>query len=239
MQGVDPELGSRVRRLVGEYGVVRDSINAALAFLPDAAADLAEFPSETERVQELDGACRELIDMLHAADARAESLTALHRSIADGRCTEPAETYEKSVGAALSRYDAQTTRQKYARNKSYIEFRSRVWEVQGEGAMPPLTDAIPAEPGDDGNDSDELEIGGAHIDYRCPLTAALLVDPVINSACAHAYSREAVLQYIASAQQNMVRAKCPAAGCTENLSARSLREAPDLRRRVERGVALR
>ena len=43
---VDPELGTRVRQLAGEYGAVHSYIRAALELLPEAAADIAEFPTE-------------------------------------------------------------------------------------------------------------------------------------------------------------------------------------------------
>lgn len=46
VSAIDPELGARVRQLAGEYGVVRNHIRAALVFLPDAAADVAEFATE-------------------------------------------------------------------------------------------------------------------------------------------------------------------------------------------------
>lgn len=231
---IDPELGSRVRQLAAEYSSIWSSIDAALAFLPDAAADLAEFPAEKERVDELDDACRELIDMLHRTDVHADALKRIQRSVEGGGCTDPAGDYSRAVDEALASYAGQTTRRRYARNESYIEFRSRIWDVQGEGAMPPLTDMIPAEPGDNDDDDDELEIGGARIDYKCPITATLLVDPVVNNTCGHAYSREAVHEYIRTARQEQRSAKCPAAGCTATVSERSLQEAPTLRRRVER-----
>lgn len=157
------------------------------------------------------------------------------------------EEYDRAVDAARMSYNTRTTRQRYARDENYIDFRSRVWvrsvadqEVQGEGAMPPLTDAIPAEPGDEDDDGDELEVGGARIDYKCPLTATLLADPVTkyvhaNSlSCGHAYSRAAVLEYINAARRDSVRPKCPAAACTECISERSLCDDVVLRRRVER-----
>lgn len=230
---IDPELGSRVRQLAAEYSSIRSSIDAALAFLPDAAADLAEFPAEKKRVDELDVACRELIDMLHRTDVHADALKRVQRSVESGECTDPDGDYSRAVDEALASYAGQTTRRRYARNENYIEFRSRIWDVQGEGAMPPLTDVISAEPGDK-DDDDDLEIGGARIDYKCPITATLLVDPVVNNTCGHAYSREAVHEYIRAARQEQRPAKCPAAGCIATVSERSLQEAPTLRRRVER-----
>lgn len=43
---VDPELGTRVRQLAGECSVVQSHIKAVLELLPEAAADIAEFPTE-------------------------------------------------------------------------------------------------------------------------------------------------------------------------------------------------
>lgn len=43
---IDPELGARVRQLAGEYDIVRNHIRAALVFLPEVAADVAEFAAE-------------------------------------------------------------------------------------------------------------------------------------------------------------------------------------------------
>jgi len=138
-------------------------------------------------------------------------------------------------------YQAQTARQRYARHPAYIEFRSRVWEVSHQGAMPPLVDLLPREPGDDdvaatpaGEDEEDIVVGGAVLQLRCPLTAHLLQDPVVNTTCQHAYSREAISLYMSENRTRSGSVQCPATGCTASVTRSTLQDAPALKRRVER-----
>lgn len=103
--------------------------------------------------------------------------------------------------------------------------------------MPPLTDLIPPEGDEEGAASDDdIIVGGVTQDFKCPLTATLLVDPVRNKLCKHAYSREAILQHVHGERRHRREATCPAAACSAVVLERKLQDAPDLARRVQRYV---
>lgn len=59
-----------------------------------------------------------------------------------------------------------------------MNFKNIVWVAKNDGAMPPLTDLIPAEDGDEDDSDDEFVVGGATQNFRCPLTTNLLEDPL-------------------------------------------------------------
>ncbi|PKI83715.1 hypothetical protein MVES_002555 [Malassezia vespertilionis] len=241
---IDAGLAPSVRQLAAEYGAAKKQIEAALAFFPDAAAELEEFASS--HTKQLDAGCRALIDMLREAEQRTERLMAIQD------CAAIVDEYKQGTQQALDAYMAKTARQRYAKEPHYTEFHSRVWEVHGEGAMPPLIDLIPAgtffsgahvEPGDacdgEASDGEDIVMGGTMQQFRCPLTASLLVDAMqryvahmltVSTVCPHAYSRAAVLEYLGTSAS----AKCPAASCAATITKRTLRDAPSLQRRVDR-----
>lgn len=166
------------------------------------------------------------------------------------------DVYKQHVGDQLDTYEARTSRQKYARNAHYIDFRSRVWvrihstDLAGSewrwcdaalGGFDPgryVTVHLTPEPGDEQDtaqdEDDDIVVGGTVLQYRCPLTASLLQDPVINTKCQHAYSRDAIHTYIRDQGHTGLQVACPAAGCRQWVSMTSLRDAPDLQRRVDR-----
>ncbi|WFD27997.1 hypothetical protein MNAN1_003005 [Malassezia nana] len=230
---IDAAHAPRVRQQLAQHRTMLEHIEALMARMPEVGAELAEHPSEKAEIEHLDAMARALLDLRQQTLAREAALTLVQRHITRGDTDiHIPQTYESDVQARCAAYEARTTRQKYAKEAAYVEFRERIWEVDGTGAMPPLTDLIPAEPGDE--DEDDLVVGGTVQQFRCPLTALLLNDPVVNVRCGHAYSRQAVRDYMRERRREATHVPCPAAGCPERLSERFLQEAPDLARRVER-----
>lgn len=80
--------------------------------------------------------------------------------------------------AHLDTYNKQTSRRKYAKNTDFHNFKNAVWVAREEGAMPPVRDLIPAEDGDEDDSDDEIVAGGQTQNFRCPLSANLLEDPL-------------------------------------------------------------
>lgn len=80
----------------------------------------------------------------------------------------------------MDAYNKQTSRRKYAKNPDYHNFKNAVWVAKNEGAMPPVRDLIPAEDGDedDADSDDDIQMGGATQNFRCPLTTNILEDPI-------------------------------------------------------------
>ena len=64
------------------------------------------------------------------------------------------------------------------------------------------------------NEEDEdiqvMGSGSTNPNLKCPITTALLEDPVKNQVCGHVYSQKAMEAML----QNRGRTKCPVPGCT-------------------------
>lgn len=235
------DLGPHMKPMMAQHRTTIDMLRSQLEVLPDVAAELEEQTTEPERVNQLDQVARELIDMLVEAETRLQILKDLETSVSSIQDAPLADMYRDRVQAAIDRYQAQTVRQRYARHPAYIEFKSRVWEVSHQGAMPPLVDLLPREPGDDAvadtpadEDEEDIVVGGTVLQLRCPLTAHLLRDPVVNTTCRHAYSREAIHLYMSENGTRSGSVQCPATGCTISVTRSTLKDAPALKRRVER-----
>lgn len=161
----------------------------------------------------------------------------------------------------MDAYNKQTSRRKYAKNTDYHDFKNVVWVNMKDGPMPPVKDLIPAEDGDENDDDsdDDLQIGGATQNFRCPLTTNILEDPITKYVtlsilpfpCSIAselstnlppYPRSFSVcstlckhSYSRSAIQDYVAAgnnRCPASGCQAAVSQRSLKEDPALTKKV-------
>ncbi|WFD20369.1 hypothetical protein MCAP1_002613 [Malassezia caprae] len=232
-RAIDAAHAPRVRQQLAQHRAALQHMEDVLARMPEVGAELAEHASEAARLDGLDKMARALLDLRQQTQAREGALLRVQEQIATGNGEDVPRTYEQDVRARSDAYEARTARQKYAKDTAYVEFRARIWEVQHDGAMPPLTDMIPAEPGDEADD-DELVVGGTVQQFRCPLTALLLEDPVVSSACGHAFSRAAIYTYLQERRVETRHVPCPAAGCPERVSERLLHDAPELARRVER-----
>ena len=155
----------------------------------------------------------------------------------------------------MDTYNKQTSRKKYAKNSDYHNFKNTLWVAKNDGAMPPVRDLIPAEDGDEDDSDDELQMGGATQNFRCPLTTNILEDPITkyvpfplivftllristdiifacmtrgcSTICKHAYSKTAIEQYVAQGNN-----RCPASGCAAAVSPRSLKQDPGLSKKV-------
>ena len=242
---IDPGLAPRVQQLISDQHAVLAQMGDALEQLFEVAAGLEEHEEQQvslnfkllmQRVLQLDTRVRELIDLRNTVALRIEVLCELKHAVAQGTAgANIREIYEARVQERLAAYIIRTTRQKYARDPAYIEFRSRVWEVHSEGAMPPLQDVIPMESGDegtnDGDEDDDIVVGGRVQNFRCPISASLLVDPVINVRCQHVYSRANIEEYL---RRDSRPTLCPESGCEASVSASTLRNVPGLQRRVDR-----
>jgi SUMO ligase MMS21 Smc5/6 complex component len=103
--------------------------------------------------------------------------------------------------------------------------------------MPPVSELIEREDGDDSGDEDEVVVGGVTQDYRCPLTLVLMVDPLTSyvniysmyrfgshtfdrKTCGHSFSAEGIREYLDNSP--VARKKCPTSGCNKVLGLKDL-----------------
>jgi SUMO ligase MMS21 Smc5/6 complex component len=83
------------------------------------------------------------------------------------------------------------------------------------------------EEADESDDDDDVEIGGATQDFKCPLTLRLLEDPLTSRPCNHSYSAAAIREFLKKGPQ-----ACPVSGCQHRISRDELFEDKGLRGRV-------
>ena len=64
------------------------------------------------------------------------------------------------------------------------------------------------------NNDDDIQImsGQQDASLKCPITTALLEEPMKNKVCGHVYSKPGILQMIGRVRQ----CKCPVPGCGNN-----------------------
>ncbi|CBQ68195.1 conserved hypothetical protein [Sporisorium reilianum SRZ2] len=223
-----------VRSLMAELKSQDQNILKCVELLNETAEQLAEAfraHDECNELEQADADLRELIDAQAEKAIRRKVLEEIAQDLHTGvQMDDPAKRYKEDVQTQLDTYNKQTSRQKYAKNTDYHNFKNTVWVAKEEGAMPPVKDLIPAEPGDEnasGDDDDEIQTGGVTQNFRCPLTANIMEDPLSNTLCTHSYSRAAITEYVAAGNN-----RCPASACMAAVSMRSLKHDPLLVKKV-------
>ena len=180
------------------------SFHKCIELLNETAEQLAEAFRAHDECQELDQAdldLRELIDAQAEKAIRRKVLEEIAQDLHAGvqlvsrplpsplerpptdpslhSQDDPEKRYKQDVSTHLDAYTKQTSRKKYAKNADYHNFKNTVWVAKNDGAMPPVTDLIPAEPGDqDASEDEDIQTGGVVQNFRCPLTTNIMEDPL-------------------------------------------------------------
>ncbi|KAJ3568114.1 hypothetical protein NP233_g5923 [Leucocoprinus birnbaumii] len=196
-----------------------------------ALADLDDDDAKA-RVEEIDGYMRESLDFMAITSAHREALHKIHqRGVQGERLVEVGDLYIQEAKTNVRNYQKKTIRQKYAREEAYVAFKANVWEAQHPGMpMPPITEQLPREQGDNSDEDDDLEIGGVSQNYLCPITLTLLDDPYTSSVCGHSFSANAIKSTFRSPS---ALNKCPAAGCTKSFRLADCKPNKDLAKKVK------
>ncbi|GJE98304.1 E3 SUMO-protein ligase NSE2 domain-containing protein [Phanerochaete sordida] len=233
-QPVDKQQALRVQGLAQDWAQIRTGIHSSsYALVQDIGTAIAEF-MEGEKVEaklaEVDRTMRKLIDTENDIRAHEDTLKDLHQQIERGDAVaEILSRYEGGVQQRTDDYQSKTSRQKYAKHENYASFRQAVYEVQHpDEPMPPVSDFIPAEAGDDSDDEDDIQIGGVTQDYKCPLTLKLLEDPLTSDICKHSFDASAIREFLGTS-----RKKCPNAGCNQVISVSNLKPNKDLAKKAK------
>ncbi|KAF9565685.1 hypothetical protein CPC08DRAFT_782326 [Agrocybe pediades] len=189
----------------------------------DVAASMAESGEKdiesSKELQKVDRDMREFLDVCAEMKAHSATLEAMNQRVSAEEDIDAVARYEEGLQERKDEYAGQTARKKYAKNKYYIEFHSGIWEVSNpKDPMPPLTNLIPRgtsslSEGEESDDDDDLEIGGATQDYRCPLSLTLLEKPMTSRICGHSFSADAIREHCRPPNQLH---KCPASGCNKS-----------------------
>ena len=168
---------------------------------------------ESESVDALESALREVIDAQHDARIIKESMQGdVHtiHAVAEGR---------KRDYRDLADVD------RYGESPPYEEFKRRVFGLQFPEEDYPGTTSFFRHGGG----------GGEELTYRikrtlkCPITMTLFQHPVRSKVCVHVFSRDAVMEMI---QRNRGAIDCPVAGCDHVLTKDTLERDRVMERRV-------
>ncbi|KAJ1731178.1 hypothetical protein LPJ61_002663 [Coemansia biformis] len=227
--GGDPQtqLQSRLHGLRSNIEGIRDIAEETIRVCTVAALDLEEI-GDSAKVEEVDSSLRSLIDSQYRLGVERELMTRLATQLD----TETADSdYLTAWEDKVSRYDGQSEAQKYGKNSQYRDFRQQIWDVKHEGAAMP-SGLFGGDGNGDGEDSDEdLVIAGTKLNYRCPVSASWLVEPLTSKVCNHSYSKEAILGYI---RAHSGTCDCPVDGCRKKIKAKDLFADQVLERKVAR-----
>ncbi|KIM20242.1 hypothetical protein M408DRAFT_145661 [Serendipita vermifera MAFF 305830] len=214
------------------WNTPKNPLDALAQLVRESAVLLTEVAEDVDptTIRMLDKTMRDVVDMQSELDARKNAAIGLRERLTKGEViADPVTIWEKDAHRDIDKYQQKTTRQKYANNKTYRDYKEEIWSVTHEGGMPPLKSMIPAEEGDDSDDDDDVEVGGMVVTFRDPITKGWLEDPVTSKKCHHSYSRASMHAYLPSARDVK---KCPAAGCGENVSRADLEADENLARQV-------
>ncbi|CAO1631741.1 unnamed protein product [Sympodiomycopsis kandeliae] len=221
-----------LKALAHSYGSVVSTSEKTKAVISEAAVLMAEINEKvTDTGEHLDEAFCQVIDAIEEAKIRKAAMENVHDKVSRNQdVTDPVSIYKAYVDEHLTKYKNQTSRQKYLHREEYTGFKEQIWEAYNTTAMPPLIEQIPVEEGDNEQDEDDdFAVGGTILDFKCPITMAILENPVTCKKCKHSYSKEAMPDYFA----RQATVTCPKAGCVTKMSKSDLFDDKALAKRVQ------
>ncbi|KAF8895410.1 hypothetical protein BD779DRAFT_1499346 [Infundibulicybe gibba] len=224
LQGLSSDWLHMKKKIRQNWGVIGD--------VAVSMAETAEGDDGEKALTVLDRMMKDLIDIEAEMEAHELCIDDIHQKVAQGEeIDNVVDRYQIGVEKGMKVYAKKTTRQKYAKNEQYAQFRANIYEVQHpDQAMPPITDFIPKENGDNSDDDDDLEIGGVTQNYLCPITLTPLVNPVTSQVCGHSFSAEAIRATFKGSRDPK---KCPASGCNQSFTLSDCKANKDMAKKVK------
>ncbi|KAG6830696.1 hypothetical protein H0H92_015172 [Tricholoma furcatifolium] len=226
---------SKLQGLARDWSGITDKVRPNWQVVGEAAValvDTGEGAEVDDGLEELDRLMKDLIDISAEMQSHEKVLDELAQRVAQGEKLENfIDHYSTGIQERKEAYSKTTSRQKYAKSEEYATFKNNIFEaLHPDTPIPPITEFIPKEPGDDSDDDDELEMGGVSQNYNCPITLTLLEDPVTSDVCKHSFSKAAIMQSFRGGEPSI---RCPAAGCTKRFSRANLKPNKDLAKKVK------
>ncbi|KAJ7134449.1 hypothetical protein C8R44DRAFT_977037 [Mycena epipterygia] len=226
--------GAKIVGLSKDWESIEQAMHQPSPIISRVASAMAEVAGEEaqEGLADLDRVMKGLLDVQALMTGHSKVLSDIIQRVARGEDITNADAeYMKFVDEMNAEYDSKTTRQKYLKNEQYVAFKEAIYEVDHHGsAMPPITDFIPREPGDESDDDDDVIMGGVTQEYKCPLMMTLLKDPLTSSVCKHSFSGAAIKEMF---KVNRGALKCPASGCSKSFTLADCKPDPELARKVK------
>ncbi|WVQ96866.1 hypothetical protein IAU59_003973 [Kwoniella sp. CBS 9459] len=228
------ETGSALRNLIDKLKQVDGRIVEGLDLLKDAAYAIEDAKQDDPAVQEVEAAIFRAYDQQHVIKIKVEVLEQIaERLRGNEEFSEIESTYEKEVQVREKEYVKRSQWAKYKDVEDYQTFRSGLWEINHPNSACPPVSAFLEKGENDDSDDDDIDVGGATQNYRCPITLSLYVDAVTSSKCGHSYSREAITSVIQNSKRGRRPAKCPVTGCSKVLDVSDLKANPSLQKRAD------
>ncbi|MCO5604281.1 hypothetical protein L7F22_058446 [Adiantum nelumboides] len=181
-------------------------LGSSLVMLKMVAEDL-EGEKQTELVEELGEATKEIIDLMEEFDCHSKALNSLRDDYTIGDETTDFETL-------LSERAKNIKAQSYVQPEQhalYKQFQEAVWKIHHAGEPMP------------GQEKDDLIIFNTQfnvVNTKCPISGKEVIqleNPVRSSDCMHIYDKEAVMNYLKQHKNKGRPCPCAAAGCPKPL----------------------
>ncbi|KAE9404002.1 hypothetical protein BT96DRAFT_964324 [Gymnopus androsaceus JB14] len=226
---------SKMRGLATDWAAMVKTIqrtNTMVAEVAVALADNAESGDGRKGLSELERLLKDLIDVESEMQINQDVIENLSQQVASGDAIENiVEKYHENVQTDKDSYAAKTTRQKYAKSETYKNFKQSIYEIDNPGqAMPPVTEFIPKESGDDSDDDDDLEVGAVTQDFKCPLSLRPLENPLTSQVCGHSFSAESIRAMFGN---DKGLKKCPSSGCAQSFRLSDCKQNKELAKKMK------
>ncbi|KAK0201648.1 zinc-finger of the MIZ type in Nse subunit-domain-containing protein [Desarmillaria ectypa] len=201
--------------------------HVAEAILEHGRKEVAE-----KDLKEIELLVKGFIDIEAEMQFYSRALDDIHEKLSKGEIIcDAVPRYHASVLKHSQEYSAKTTRQKYAKNERYKTFKQAVYEVDHlNEPMPPITELIDRESGDESDDDDDIEVGGVTQDYKCPITLRVIEEPYTSNICRHSFSKAAIQEMFRNERSAK---KCPASGCRASFRLSDCVPNRDLARKIK------
>ncbi|KAK0244388.1 zinc-finger of the MIZ type in Nse subunit-domain-containing protein [Armillaria nabsnona] len=183
-------------------------------------------------LDEIELLVKRFIDIEAEMQSHSSALDDIHEKLSKGETIcDAVPRYNAGVLKRSQEYSAKTTRQKYAKNERYKAFKQAVYEVDHlNEPMPPMTELIDKESGDESDDDDDIEVGGVTQDYKCPITLRVIDEPYTSNICNHSFSKAAIQEMFRNERNAK---KCPASGCRASFKLSDCVLNKDLARKIK------
>ncbi len=141
--------------------------------------------------------------------------------------TSSANEYKEQIKAEYDRalQQIETNSLKITQEPAYLAIVKNLGEDQNDNEDDDLL--LVANPNSSSSSGNNNTLG-----IKCPLTMALMEDPVRSKVCKHSFGRDAIYEYLRKGKSPK---KCPVPGCINgNMTLNELEDDPETRLRVKR-----
>ncbi|KAH9808916.1 hypothetical protein DFH28DRAFT_1087059 [Melampsora americana] len=218
---------ARLKTLINDTQSEIRELKGPFDGLVEVGCGLVECESSELEIEKVNQEILELIETMKILEFRNELLSDLREMIFHSTSLQSSpnliKEFKKKFETQLAHWNSLSTRQKFASNPSFKEFRQALWTARGlSDVMPSVKSYLPMEEGDSEDDSDdeELAIGGGIQTYKCPLCIKFLTNPYRSKLCRHAFCQTCFDQHLL--QNNSTVVPCPQSGCHQSLTRNDL-----------------